>query len=33
MFTNGVKPSTAVKTANQNVNTTIANYNSRLGVS
>ena len=32
MFTGGVSPSSAVKTAQSNVNTTISNYNSRLGV-
>jgi len=33
MFTAGVSPTSAVKTAEQNVNTTISDYNSRLGVS
>jgi sn-glycerol 3-phosphate transport system substrate-binding protein len=33
MYTQGVKPATAVKTAESNVNSTIASYNSRLGVS
>jgi len=32
MFNNGVSPSKAVSTAQQNVNSTIADYNSRLGV-
>ncbi len=32
MFNNGVSPSSAVKTAQQNVNSTISDYNSRLGV-
>src|ERR1700722_17772687 len=31
MYTGGVKPATAVKTASQNVTTTISAYNSRLG--
>jgi sn-glycerol 3-phosphate transport system substrate-binding protein len=31
MYTGGVKPAAAVKTASQNVTSTIANYNSRLG--
>jgi sn-glycerol 3-phosphate transport system substrate-binding protein len=33
MFTSGVAPSKAVKTAVSNVNSTISDYNSRLGVS
>jgi ABC-type glycerol-3-phosphate transport system substrate-binding protein len=33
MFTSGVTPSKAVKTAVSNVNSTISDYNSRLGVS
>ncbi|HXZ61389.1 MAG TPA: ABC transporter substrate-binding protein [Acidimicrobiales bacterium] len=32
MFTSGVSPAAAVKTAEQNVNATISDYNSRLGV-
>jgi multiple sugar transport system substrate-binding protein len=32
MFTGGVSPSTAVRTAQSNVNNTISSYNSRLGV-
>ena len=32
MFTGGMSPSSAVKTAESNVNTTISSYNSRLGV-
>ena len=32
MFNNGVSPSKAVSTAEQNVNSTISDYNSRLGV-
>jgi sn-glycerol 3-phosphate transport system substrate-binding protein len=31
MYTQGVRPAAAVKSAAQNVNTTISNYNSRLG--
>jgi hypothetical protein len=33
MFTGGVAPSQAVKTAETNVNNTISDYNNRLGVS
>jgi sn-glycerol 3-phosphate transport system substrate-binding protein len=33
MYTQGVSPAAAVKTAEQNVNSTISNYNSRLGAS
>jgi sn-glycerol 3-phosphate transport system substrate-binding protein len=33
MFTGGVSPSSAVKTATSSVNSTISSYNSRLGVS
>jgi len=33
MYTSGVSPSKAVKTAQSNVNSTISNYNDRLGVS
>ena len=33
MYTQGVKPAKAVSTAEQNVNTTISDYNSRLGSS
>ncbi len=33
MFTGGVSPPTAVKSAESNVNSTISSYNSRLGVS
>src|ERR1700689_540443 len=33
MYTQGVQPAAAVSTAEQNVNSTIANYNSRLGAS
>jgi hypothetical protein len=33
MYTNGVSAASAVKTAEQNVNTTISSYNSRLGAS
>ena len=33
MYTGGVSPSNAVKTAQTNVNNTISSYNSRLGVS
>ena len=33
MYTSGVSPSSAVKTAQTNVNTTISDYNSRLGAS
>jgi sn-glycerol 3-phosphate transport system substrate-binding protein len=32
MYTQGVKPATAVKNAESNVNSTISDYNSRLGV-
>ena len=32
MYTQGVKPAAAVKTAESNVNSTISSYNSRLGV-
>ena len=31
MYTQGVSPATAVKSAAQNVNSTISSYNSRLG--
>jgi hypothetical protein len=31
MYTQGVRPATAVKSAAQNVNSTISDYNSRLG--
>ena len=31
MYTQGVKPAAAVKSAAQNVNSTISSYNSRLG--
>jgi hypothetical protein len=33
MYTSGVSAASAVKTAEQNVNTTISSYNSRLGAS
>jgi len=33
MFTGGVSPSKAVSTAESNVNSTISQYNDRLGVS
>ena len=33
MYTNGVSPASAVKTAEQIVNSTISSYNSRLGAS
>jgi hypothetical protein len=33
MYTQGVKPATAVKTAQSNVTSTISDYNSRLGAS
>jgi hypothetical protein len=33
MYTQGVQPAKAVSSADQNVNTTISNYNSRLGAS
>jgi len=33
MFTGGVAPSKAVSTAESNVNSTISQYNDRLGVS
>jgi hypothetical protein len=33
MYTGGASPTKAVRTAQTNVNNTISNYNSRLGVS
>ena len=33
MYTSGVSPANAVKTAEQNVNSVISSYNSRLGAS